>query len=112
MTASPLEMSTIPGYGTFECEQWNWTAADVANGNYVPYTGREVLMARNVSEDSGGNFTVVALDPVDDIDTFMTFGVSIAIPFLRLSKYQQSNRTVLLSCDSAEIEFAVLRLPT
>jgi len=92
-----------------------WTAADVANGNKVAHTGKELILVQN----SGGaayTFTFASaadsLGRVKDIATesiaagaFKVFGVP------QLDGWRQTDGTLWLNASNAALLFAIVRLP-
>lgn len=95
-------------------------AADNVNGNSFPHTGREIIIARN--KDAGAQtvtLTSVA-NPADnrtgDITTYslpigsVTPTYAIFGPF-PVNGWRQSDGNFYLTASSANIEFAIIRIP-
>lgn len=112
MTAVALTALAIPGFTATNSEEVNWIAADVDDGNSFAFTGREIVLVRNVSVDTAADVTVTARVPYDDFVETIPFGEQHVLPFLTTRRYQQTNRTVLINGETDDIEFAILRLPT
>jgi hypothetical protein len=113
MTATALTIITVPGFTATSGLALTWTAGDVAHGNTYKATGRELVMVRNVSVDTARHLTVDATGAhVADYVETVAFGAYRVLPFLPLRDFQQTDRTVLLTADSDDLQLVVLRLPT
>lgn len=105
--AMPTEYATAPSTIT-------WTALDVANGNNVVFTGRQILLIRNV--DAGGAHSVtvasVALNgrTGDAVKSVPASGF-VVFQLFPTAGWQQTDGKLNITGDSASLEAAVLTLP-
>lgn len=90
-----------------------WTAADVPNKNQFAYTGKEVIMAKNVGA-SPHNVTVTSTPDPDtsrtgDMLAAIAAGASVILPDFAPAGWLQSGSLIFLEADHLEIQFAILR---
>lgn len=93
-----------------------WDPADDENGNTFVCTGngREVLLVRNVSVDTAHNITVTSYPNsygrTGDLTEEIAFGDTLAYSFA-VKGWRGPDRTIIVTADDPDIEFAVIRLP-
>lgn len=113
-TLSPIAM---PGPYAIAPSTLAWTAADVAEGNQFASTGKEILLARNADVTNPHNVTITSTpEPVTGRTGHIT---NYSIPASEFRVFQlfpvvgwkQNDGFIYVTADSAQIEFAVLRLP-
>jgi hypothetical protein len=117
MPRTALPVVNAPDTNASSLQAFVWTPADVANGNQFPHTGREVLLIRN--NDAGAQ--TVTIDSVPD----PSFGrekditaVSIpatemrVAPFFKPAGWRQTDGNLYVNGNHANIQFAVIRLPS
>jgi len=116
-TALPIitPPGTNPGTIAAGAADFVWTAADVANKNQIPHTGKELILVNNtdaaaqtvtitsVSDDFNrtGDITAYSLDVGD----YAVFG-----PF-EIPGWRQTDGNLYLEAAAATVKFAVIRLP-
>lgn len=115
MPTTALDVQTISTLNPTAFDELVWVAADVANGNHYAATGREILLIRNVSEDTAYDVTVPGPANSSGRTTTLTdeipFG-EYAMGMFEIEGWRQpTNRRVLVTGENADIEFAVIRLP-
>lgn len=91
-----------------------WADADVANGNRVTSTGRELVLARNTGAAPVSVTITSALDPFNrsgDIVEAVAAGVTKAFGPFAQTGWRQTDGYLYLSAPSTDIEFVVLVLP-
>jgi hypothetical protein len=93
-----------------------WTAADVANGNKVALTGKELVLAWNTHATTPYTVTMTSaadgLGRTKDITTESIAAGDIhqfGVP--QLEGWRQSDGTLSLNAENAAIKFAIVRLP-
>lgn len=91
------------------------TAADVANGNQTPHTGREVLFFQNTNAGAQTVTVSSAVDPQNrtaDITAYSLPAASFAVlgPF-PLVGWKQADGNLYFSASHANILCAVFRMP-
>lgn len=92
-----------------------FTAGDATNGNEFPATGREMLIVRN-DDGSAQTVTVQSVDDPfsrqgDQTQSVPAGAYRIFGPFPTLG-WQQSDGTIQISVGSANVQLAVVRLPS
>jgi len=92
------------------------TAADVANGNEVAWSGNELLLlVQNSDATNPYTFTVASVADqygrTNDITTYSLAAGEIGHYRLRRHGWQQSDNTLHLDASNAAIKFAVVALP-
>ena len=91
-----------------------WTAADPTNKNEVILTGREILLARN-DDAAAQTVTVHSVgDPYSrtgDASREIAAGEYGVFQMFPTCGWQQSNGKLNIDAASANVKFAVLRLP-
>lgn len=116
MPRTALTVTQIPspyaGAGVAATE----TAADTTNQNSFPLTGREIVIARN----AGASTRTVTITSVDDrfgrqeniaaeniaAGELRVYGVGLA-----LEGWQQTDGSLYIEANHADVKFTVLRLP-
>jgi len=91
-----------------------FTAADVANGNAFPFSGREVLLVQNADGAAAHHFTVSSVaDGLGRTGDITAYTVALsgfsAIDANTLQGWLEGDGNIYLSGDNASIKFAVLR---
>jgi hypothetical protein len=93
-----------------------WTAADVANGNSVALTGKELILAKNSHASLAYTVTVASaadgLGRTKDITTDSIVAGDIhhyGVP--QLDGWRQAGGVLWLNASNASVLFAVVRLP-
>lgn len=96
--------------------QFVFTAADVANGNSSPMTGRELLIIQNT--DAGAQTVTIVSAPdangrSGDITTYSLPASTFAMlgPFTT-SGWRQSSGKLFFNASNANVKFAVVALPS
>lgn len=108
---TPVEVpKTHPGGSV----AFTWEAADVANKNEFPFTGREVLLIK--SADAGVQDVIItsvadSFGREQDLTVSVAAAAEHAVALLDRSGWMQSDGTLYLECAVATLSFAVLRLP-
>lgn len=96
-----------------------FTAADVANGNSAPSTGREVLIVRNTDAAPQTVTVTSSPDPLNRSGDITTYSLPIGSttpqfavlgPF-PIGGWKQPDGNLYFSGSSANIGFAVIQLP-
>ena len=95
-------------------QAYTFTAHDTVDENDFLLTGREVLLISNT--DASSQDVVIGSAPdsygrTGDLTISVAAGTRQAISFLDRSGWMQSDGALYLDCTSANIEYAVLRLP-
>jgi hypothetical protein len=92
-----------------------WTAADVVNKEQVALTGREIVLAWNT--DAGAQTVTINSSPDPQSRTADIAAYSIGAGLISgfgpfpLEGWAQGDGTLHLEASSANVKFAVLRLP-
>lgn len=93
-----------------------FTAADTTDFNSFPFTGKEVIRARNVGASSR-TVTVISApysknQRVGDITTYsIPAGAQMTLDFLPLDGWRQADGSLYINGSHAEVEFSIVRLP-
>jgi hypothetical protein len=93
-----------------------FTAWDSTNGNRFQCTGRELLIARNVSTDTARTVTITS-QPDDQGRTgnitadSLAFGTMHVYPLFPLSGWADTSGYIAVDGSAVDIQFAVLRIP-
>lgn len=95
-------------------QAYTFAAHDTVNENDFLISGREVLLISNT--DASSQDVVISSTPdsygrTGDLTISVAAGTREAIAFLDRSGWMQSDGALYLDCTSANIEYAVLRLP-
>lgn len=91
-----------------------WTAADVANGNYTPSTGREILLVNN-TDVSARHVTITSqvdgLGRTKDItsEAIAAGGTHAFGPVQRLG-WADNSGNLNFSADNAAVKFAIVQI--
>lgn len=114
MPETALPIVTITGLNAAASNLLTWTAADVVNGNAYGCTGRELVLVRNVSGVTAADVTVTSV--ADRLGRSGNFVEEVAPGQTRvlmrgIDGWRQPDRTVLLSGETVDIQFVVIRLP-
>jgi hypothetical protein len=93
-----------------------FTAWDATNGNRFQATGREILLAKNVSADTARTVTVTSqTDPYGRSGNItadsIPFGTTRVYQMFPLSGWADSSGYIAVDGSTTDIQFAVLRLP-
>lgn len=91
-----------------------YAAMDAANGNSFVATGKETILVKNTSADTGRTLGIVSapdrMGRTGDFSQLIAFGVEVAIrPALK--GWRLANGTIKLTAATADLEVAVLRDP-
>lgn len=92
-----------------------WTASDVANKNSIALTGNEIILCRNVNGSATAR-TATITTTADSLGRTLTTSKSLGAgaymvwPRFPLNGYIQSDKTLYVEGDNAELEWAVIRL--
>lgn len=112
MARTALPITEIPGFAAVESVDLVWTRATAPDGNSYVLTGREIVLVRNLSDDTGSFVTVVAAGQGRDYSESIQPGMHRILPLLTPSRYGQADHTVYIDSETDDLEFVVLRLPT
>lgn len=92
-----------------------FTAADVANMNQTPWTGSEVILARNVHATT--TYTITLTSVADSHGRSGTISAENivalsqkAIPILGADGWRQTDGFIYFQANNASVEFAVLKV--
>jgi hypothetical protein len=112
-TALPIE--NVGGPSPLTVNTLAWTAADAANGNKFEWTGREILLARNVGASTRTiTFQTVAVggrqDPIHNAAQNIAAGDYQLWGDFDTPGFEQSDGSLYVSASHAEVEFLVIRL--
>lgn len=91
-----------------------FAAVDVANGNYFPCTGKEMIIVQNTDGSVTRNLTVssVALNNrTGDLTKAVAAGAFAMTQVFPTLGWQQSDGSIYLSGDNANLKVAVVRFP-
>jgi hypothetical protein len=95
-------------------DAWTWTAADAVNGNSYRATGRETVLVRNTGAVSH-TLTITSVDdPLgrqENVSRSIAAGVQLAFE-PGVEGWRGTDGYVLISADSTEVQFAVIRRPS
>ncbi len=116
MARTPLTVQQLTGPFPvdFELDAYTYAAADVGNGNSFPFTGKEIIIVRNVDGAATRNVTLTSVANAYN----RTGNVTLAMSALSFSIFQASDLTgwlqtdgmFYLSGDNTNLEFAIVRL--
>lgn len=106
----------FPGTVAANGLDFTWTAGDAVNNNEFTGTGREILLVRNDDGASARAFTLVSVaDPYNRAVDITSYSVGIgeyaAIALLSTRGWRQTDGKIYFNPASANLKFAVLRLP-
>lgn len=110
-----VQVGTGPYPVLADVDVLTWLAADVANFEEFAYTGKEVILARNVSADTNFDVIITSLassrtNRTGTITKEVPFGEQIIIGPLGNDGWRQTDGTLHFAGEDASIEFAVVRL--
>lgn len=105
-----------PGTVAAEDLDISFTAGDAVNGNSFPHTGKELLLVRNVHGTTAQTFTIDSVDDPykrqSDIEAYsLGFGEYAAFWMGAVTGWRQTDGNVYLDVSTADIQFAVVRIP-
>lgn len=121
MPRTPLTVQTpkgpFPGTVAATDLDYTYTAADVANKNEFPFTGREIILVRNVDGAAPHNLALTSVpDPQKRsaditayaiaLDGFSVFWAGDIIG------WRQTDGNFYLEADDVNIEFAIVKIPS
>lgn len=91
-----------------------WTAADVANKQFLQASGRDLLLVWN-TDVSGKTFTLTSIadrqNRLGDVTNYaLAAGTIAAYKFDDLAGWQQADGTVQFEANSALVKFAVIKM--
>ncbi|MDP9326498.1 MAG: hypothetical protein M3O87_08205 [Candidatus Dormibacteraeota bacterium] len=91
------------------------TAADIANGNSVPSTGRELIIVQN-SDAAPQTVTVASvvdrLNRTGDITAYsIPIGAFAVLGPFKTEGWRQADGNLYLNASTATVKFAVIQLP-
>lgn len=95
-------------------QAYSFTAHDTVNENDFLLLGREILLISNTdasSQDVVIGSTADSFGRTGDLTVTVPAGETRAISFLDRTGWMQSDGALYLDCTSANVEYAVLRLP-
>ena len=116
MARTDLTPITIPTRWSVTPIALTWTAADAVNGNQFTLSGDEVVLVRN--DDAGAQTVTVTSTPdflgrSGDIDAVsIPAGEYRVLQRFPVEGWQQNDGKLYLSASSANIFFAVIKLPS
>jgi hypothetical protein len=93
---------------------YTWTAADTSNQNDFLLTGRETLLIKNEDASSQDVTITSVADPygrTGDLTVTVAASDEVALHFSARDGWMQSDGALYLDTTSANISYAVLRLP-
>jgi hypothetical protein len=113
MARTHLTAVDMPGALDYDGTVYTFAASDVANGNDVVFTGREVIMARN---DGASPYTITIASAADHLgrtkDCVATLAASANVILGPFPKYGWDAAGYLnINGSNASIMIAVVRLP-
>lgn len=117
MARTDLPIEPAPGAAPLTAEVLTWTAADVTNGNQFAFTGRELLLVRNVGAATYTvTFQAIAVagrqDPQHNTAINVTAGAYVLFGDFDLKGWRQTDGKLYVSANNAAVEFLVIRLRT
>ncbi len=116
MARTVLTKTTIPSPYAGAGVAVTMTAADTTNQNSFPLTGREIVIAWN----SGASSRTVTITSVDDrygrsehitAEAIAAGAIRVYGPGLALEGWQQTDGSLYLEANNAEVKFGILTLP-
>lgn len=118
-TALTVQTPKGPFPGTVAATDLDYTyaAADVANKNEFPFTGREMIYVRNVDGAASHNITLTSVnDPQKRLGTITNYVVALS-GFAQfwagsIVGWLQTDGNFYLEADDANIEFAIVKIPS
>ncbi len=96
---------------------YTYTAADVANKNQFPHTGREFIMVRNTDGAAPHNITLTSFnDPQKRPQDITTYAVALSGFSMfwagDIIGWRQTDGNFYLEADDLQIEFAIVTIPS
>lgn len=116
MARTTIAPEVVPTNAPLTAETIAWTNADVANGNQLAYTGRDLLLVWNSDGAVARNvtFQTVAIngrqDPIHNIPQSVP-STEYRMYNLRGEGFQQTDGFVYVSGDNVAVRFVVIRNP-
>ena len=113
MARTTIAPATMPGgsYGV-GFNEFEWTAADVGNGNQFLSTGKEILLVRNVNADSPPVSRIVTLHKTSgSVEKTVAAGEYWASGVIPTTGWKQTDTYVYVNGAHANLEFAVIKEP-
>jgi len=114
MARTEIAAQELPGGYDYDGANLTWTAADVANGNDTPCTGREIILVRN--DDAGGSLVTIvsaadALGRTKDCEKTVAASEYAQFGPFPVTGWSSGGRLEFDGAN-ANVMFAVLRLPS
>lgn len=107
----------FPGLVAANDLDYTYVAADVANKNQFPLTGREMIYMRNVDGTTPHNVTLTSVnDPQKRVRDITTYAIALSgfAQFWAGSVvgWRQTDGNFYLEADDVQIEFAIVKIPS
>lgn len=114
MARTRLTAVDMPGALDYDGTVYTFAASDVANGNDVVFTGREVILARN---DGASPYTITIASAADSLgrtkDCVVTLAASANVILGPYPKYGWDKAGILeINGNNASVMIAIARLPS
>jgi len=115
MARTVLTVTNVPSPYAGASAAVTMTAADTTNKNSFPLTGREIVIAQN----TGASSRTVTITSVDDrygrsediaAESIAAGAIQVYGPGLALEGWQQTDGSLYLEANHAEVKFGILRL--
>jgi hypothetical protein len=116
MVATELDIVTVTSRNPSDDggDTVEWVTADDTNGNRFRSTGRETLLAQNVSEDGALTLTIASVADshgrTQDIERLIESGETVAFE-LGVDGWRDDDGYVQIESESDDILLAVIRRP-
>lgn len=116
MARTALTKTTVPSPYAGASTAVTMTAADTTNQNSFPLTGREIVIAHN----TGASSRTVTITSVDDrygrqeniaAESIAAGAIRVYGPGLALEGWQQTDGSLYLEANHAEVKFGILVIP-
>lgn len=115
MAQTAIDVTEMSGRYPTSGDEVVFVAGDVANGGKFHLTGRELILVRNVSEDTDADFTITStpdsLGRTGDLVDTIPFGTQQAY-MIGVKGWKQDNGQVYVAFETVDLEIAVLRIPS
>lgn len=113
MARTRLTAVDMPGALDYDGTVYTFAASDVANGNDVVFTGREIILARN---DGASPYTITISSAADHLgrtkDCVATIAASANVVLGPFPKYGwDQGGTLQIDGENASVMVAIVRLP-
>ncbi len=117
MARTALTPIASPGGYPQAISTLTWTAADNVNGNSVPWTGKELILAQNTDVGSQTVTVTSVADREGRSDSHLTTASIAASAYAVVGGpfpsegWRQTDGNIYLTASAATIKFAVIKLP-